>query len=485
MVSVTCARSRAVSSFLVTGVVLSAVLASSLAHAQQEELPASDALPGIYRVGIARSAPAALAGTLGYSFTEPQNAEDGAHHRFSLRAAAAVPVVRWLSVGALVDSRYDRHPHDSGGVIDTALQARAGTALGTWQVGGGIALRLPGAESFSTMARSTSIEAQALLATSVGRVRFASLGGYRFNRSAAAGNGAAQLSAGDRLSLGLSDFDTVLLGLGAGIWVGSSELLGEVSSDVLVGTRAPAFSQSPLRIAVGARRAVVPGLSLELLAVGSLSRQPDLSAGAPLVPNEPRLGVFASIRYQFLPPVPPPAWPSSPVPPPVQALTSRLEVTVNDDQGAPVTSPTAFVTAAGERRDLNCDVAGHCALEDARAGDFVVHVEARDFEPRERPVKVRAGVPAQLEVRLVAVPPPSQLRGVVRSLDGKAVIARVHVEPVGTQANVDDKGSFQLDLSPGGYDVVIEAAGYVTQRRHVQVESKGVVILNVDLARNR
>src|SRR6187551_3905052 len=107
-------RSPAVSSLLVTCVVLSALLRGSLAYAEGgQELPASDALPGIYRVGIARSAPAALAGTLGYGFTEAQDAEDGAHHRLSLRAAAALPVVNWLGIGALIDSRYDQHQNDS------------------------------------------------------------------------------------------------------------------------------------------------------------------------------------------------------------------------------------------------------------------------------------------------------------------------------------------------------------------------------------
>jgi len=461
---------------------LSALLRSSLASAQAQELPASDALPGIYRVGIARSAPAAVAGTLGYGFTEAQNAEDGAHHRLSLRAAAAMPVVNWLSVGALIDSRYDQHPNDNGGVIDVALQARAATQLGGWQLGAGIVGRLPGAESLSTEAKSASVEAQALLATNVGPVRIAGLGGYRLNHGGVAGSDAAQLSSGDRLALGLSEFDAVLLGLGAGVGLGKNELLAELSADVLVGNDAPAFSQSPLRLAAGLRRRLTPGLSLELLAVGSLSQKPDLSADAPLVPNEPRLSVFASIRYQFLPSVAPPARTPPPAPP---QLGSRLEVTVNDDQGAPVTSPRVFLTTAGERHDLGCDTAGHCTLEDAKAGDVLVRIEAPDFEPAERQLKLLAGAPAKLEVRLVAVPPPSQLRGVVRSLDGKAVTVRVRVEPAGTEAKVDDKGSFQLDLPPGGYDVVIDAAGYVTQRRHVQVEPRGVVILNVDLARAR
>ncbi len=485
MVSETRPRACAVSAcFVVAGVVLSILFGSSPAHAQEQELPASDALPGIYRVGVARTAPAAVAGTLGYGFTEPQNADDGAHHRLSLRVAAAVPVVRWLSVGALIDGRYDKHPGDSGGVVDTALQARASTTLGRFQLGAGVLGRFPGAESFSVMARSASVEGQALLSTNVGRVRLASLGGYRFNRGAAAGSDAAQLSSGDRLALGLSEFDAVLLGLGAGIWLGKNELLCEISADVLVGSDAPAFSQSPLRLAAGLRRGVARGLSLELLAVGSLSQQPDLSAGAPLVPNEPRFSLFASVRYQFLAHEPPPKT-VPPAPPPILVQSSRLEVTVNDDQGAPVTSPSVFVTAAGERRALSCDVAGHCTLEDAKPGDVVVRVEAPDFEPAERPVRVQAGVPAKLEVRLVAVPPPSQLRGVVRSLDGKAITAQVRVDPLGAQASVDENGYFQLDLPPGGYDVVIEAGGYVSQRRHVQVEPKGVVILNAELTRAR
>jgi hypothetical protein len=492
MVSVPLPHARAVlssrPSLLASQVALRAALsllfASPLARAQAAELPASDALPGIYRVGVARTAPAAVAGTLGYGYTEPQSEADGAHHRLSLRAAAALPVAKWLSIGAIFDGRYDKHPDDSGGVIDTAVQARASTTLGRFQLGGGVLGRLPGAESLSMMTRSASVEGQALLATDVGPVRIASLAGYRFNRGEAAGSEAAHLSSGDRLALGLSEFDAVLLGLGASAGLGKTELLCEVSADILVGSNAPSFSQSPLRVAAGARRAVAPRLSLELLAVGSLSKQPDLSAGAPLVPNEPRVSVFAGVRYQFLPPPPPAPLPPTP-PPPVQVPSARLEVTVLDDQGTPLANPTVFVTMGSERRGLGCDTAGHCTIDDAKPGDLVVHVAAPEFEPTDRAIQVQAGVPAQLEVRLVLVPPPSQLRGVVRSLDGTIVPAHVRVEPLGTEATIDDKGSFQLDLPPGGYDVVIEAAGYVPQRRHVQVEPKGVVILNAELVKAR
>jgi hypothetical protein len=162
-----------------------------------------------------------------------------------------------------------------------------------------------------------------------------------------------------------------------------------------------------------------------------------------------------------------------------------LEVVVSDDQGVPVTSPSVSVSVGGERRELSCDSAGSCAIEDVKAGNIVVRVEAPEFEPSERTLTVQPGAATKLAVRLVAIPPPSQLRGVVRSLDGKAITPHVRVEPLGKEASIDDKGNFQLDLAPGGYDVVIEAAGYVTQRRHIQVEPKGVVILNAELVKAR
>lgn len=477
-----------VSAVSVSGVALSILCGASLARAEgarDQDLPASDALPGIHRVGIARTAPAAVAGTFGYGFTEPQPAARGTHHRLSLRAAAAVPVASWLGVGAVVDGRYDQHRDDSGGLVDTALQARLSADLGAWQLGGSIVGRLPGAESFGAMTRGASLDVQALLSTTLGPVRIAGMGGYRLNRSGANERNAARLSPGDRLALGVSDFDSLLFGVGIEAWLGKNELLVEVSADPLLGSRVPGFLQSPLRLAAGVRRAVSARLSFECLAVASLSKQPDLSAGAPLVPNEPRISAFGGLRYQFSPQqADPKPIAHRPQPVPSRSVGPRLELLVRDEQGAPVANPSAF-TLGGERRDLVCDDGGRCHLEDAPIGELVVHIEAPDFEPAERTLTLQAGAPSQVEVRLSAVPPPSQLRGMVRSLDGKAVLARVRVEPSGAVVHVDDTGAFQLDLPPGGYDVVIEAPGYVTQRRHVQVEQKGVLILNADLMEKR
>jgi hypothetical protein len=90
-----------------------------------------------------------------------------------------------------------------------------------------------------------------------------------------------------------------------------------------------------------------------------------------------------------------------------------------------------------------------------------------------------------MEFRTEAVLPSGQVRGLVRAFDGKAIAARITVEPGGHQTRTDAQGFFQIDVPPGKYEVIIEAKGYAAQRRGVEVEKDGVLILNADLARGR
>jgi len=52
------------------------------------------------------------------------------------------------------------------------------------------------------------------------------------------------------------------------------------------------------------------------------------------------------------------------------------------------------------------------------------------------------------------------------------------------ETKTDAEGFFQIDVPPGEYEVVIEAPGYVAQRRKAQVERQGVVIVNADLRKS-
>jgi uncharacterized membrane protein len=43
------------------------------------------------------------------------------------------------------------------------------------------------------------------------------------------------------------------------------------------------------------------------------------------------------------------------------------------------------------------------------------------------------------------------------------------------------EGMLELPVSPGRYEVLIEAKGYASQRRTLSVDEGGVTVLNVDL----
>jgi hypothetical protein len=488
---------------LVSGVLVGVALLLRVAPALaappgEPEGPSSaapDAQPGLERVGLAEPAAPTLAATGAYGLTEAQGAADGTHHRGSLRLAAAAAVLRWLNVAPSVHGRYDVHPSNGGFVLDAALAARAVLPLRDLRVGAELRGWVPGAENGSTMLRSASLDARALVGARAGRLVFAGAAGYRFDRSGNGGDNAARLGPGDRLALGLSDFDAVLLGLGAGARFGTVEVLAEGTAELLVGRGAPVASESPLRAAAGARLWLSRRVSASLGVEVSLSGRPELAATSALVPIDPRVTTSLGLRYAFLAPDPapaavtravptpsqPPAVPPAPaVPPPPTEAT--LELSVSDDTGATVPNVSAWVRIGDEQRPLSPAEPGRFAELALPPGNVTLHIEAPGFEPLEKSMTLTAA-PAKVALRLVALPPPSQVRGVVRSLSGKAVVAKIRVEPSGLEATTDATGAFQLDVPPGAYEVVIEAAGYRSQRRKVQVEAQGVVILNADLVK--
>ena len=102
-----------------------------------------------------------------------------------------------------------------------------------------------------------------------------------------------------------------------------------------------------------------------------------------------------------------------------------------------------------------------------------------------RRVRVEPGQTLVVDVQLSPAARSGQIRGLVRSFDGKGLKSRIRVEPLGTQLSTDAAGSFSVDVPPGHYDVVIEAPGHGRQTRGVDVGEDGVVIVNADLRRDR
>ena len=140
---------------------------------------------------------------------------------------------------------------------------------------------------------------------------------------------------GDRLSLQLSDSNALLFGLGASKRFASVEVLGEVTWDIHVGSKAPDALDSPLRVGIGGRYHLTEQWQLALGSEIGLSGRPVVGPAEPFVPIEPRFAVLAGVRWVLpfgAPPkaaAPPTDGPAasgvSPVPAPSTAsVTGRL-----------------------------------------------------------------------------------------------------------------------------------------------------------------
>jgi len=329
-----------------------------------------------------------------------------------------------------------------------------------------------------------------------GKPTVAGLLGYRLDRSAETEPEPERLRVGDRVSLGVSEFDALLLGLGVSQRAGSLEVLGEVSADWLLGSDAPGLRRSPVRLTAGVRHPIVQPLSLEVLAEVVPTGRPSVTPDAPMAPIEPRFALYLGLRSRPVPaptaavaapppvvtpepPAPPPP-PAAPPPPPAPVVCSARGSVV-DESGAPIVDAEVVATVGGQEVTARTDAAGHFELRGEACGAGTLKVSAVDFDPATRDVEVAEAAGPALEILLRPAVPAGELRGLVRALDGTPVAARVHVVGTDQEATTAADGSFSLQVPPGGYTVEVESAGYAPQRRTVRVENRGVTILNADL----
>lgn len=478
---------------IVTSVVAPA--AGARAEANERSGAASDAQPGIARVPAAESTEPAFAASAGYGYTEKLEGAPGASHRISGRFAGAASVLPWLTLGAVANTRHDRHSGDSGTMLDGAVAARIVAPLGSLRLGAELKGWVPGAEDAGTTFSAASLDARLLFGARLEGVLAAFTAGYRLDRGAEAGDRAPRLGFGDRTALGLSEFDAVLVGLGVAVPLARVEILGEVSGDLLVGDGAPSVAESPLRATAGARLSLSERLALELLVDGSLGGRSKVGPAESLVPIEPRIGGLVGLRYRLTPtpvarvaaapaPAPAPVTPKVAPPPPAPA-DAPFEVVLVDEEGVPVRNADVTLRVEDRSTPLAGDDSGRYRNEKVPKGPAKLVIQAPGYEPFERDIVVEPGERVSLPATLKSLPPPSQVRGVVRSFGGQAIVAKVRVEPLGVETTTDATGAFQVDVPPGSYDVTIEAQGYESQRRQVRVDAQGVVILNADLGRKK
>lgn len=494
--------------FGICGALAGVLVALASPAVAQEAPPLGDtawAMPGIARVGVvgASTAPLSLALTGGYGFIESIDEQDGANHRVMGSLGLAVAPLSWLQIAAKVDGRFDKHPADAEGsdesiVGDPRLSLRLGQVVSDhWHLGGDITWWVPGQDAPSFEVAASAVDFRGLLAwrSSSGTTVGTALGFRLDNSSESAPDGALRL--GDRISLGVSDSNAVLLGLGLSQPVGSSlEVLGEVSADVLVGSDAPSVGESPIRVTAGARYHLSSLAALEGLVDFSPSSRPDLAIGAARVPIEPRFAVSVGLRFRFgveeeappeveEPPPPPEVEPEPPKPePPKAPPTGEARGKVVDEGGRPIPDVLVRVTVGEKTVETRTFADGTFVAEGLPFGTGTVEVETPGFEPETGTVEVGENS-KPLEVLLHPAVPRGQLRGLIRSFGGNPLEATISVKPGDKEFQVGSDGRFEVDVPPGKYTVTIRAEGYVSQSRRVRVENRGVTVINAELQKKR
>jgi hypothetical protein len=480
-----------------------------------------DALPGIARVPVAEKIERrgiAFAASAGYGWTEPVLGQGDSHDRVFGSLAASVRPVSFFAASLQLDGRYDWHTSpdgNSGYTGDPRLFFRFAGPLGpAFNLGAQVGVWLPGGTAPSIDFKAVTPDASLLATVHApdSPVVFASRVGFRWDNSARSAPDLDLVALPDRVALGLDQASAVLLGLGASLHVSPRvELLADATWDLLVGNGAPTALASPIVVSAGARASLdrQGTWQLSLVAATSPSERPVVAAGSPLVDIEPRVSGLLAITVR-------PRGPSSPAPvaaiapepaplpppPPPPLAPARASVhgrVVMEAEHAPVAHARLVVqTTGGAPREATTDDQGRFDVGDLEPGAASIDVTAEGYAPVTRTLTLApapGGEPAQgggtegdataVEITLARALPSGQVRGLVRDFNGKPLAAQIRVEPVGVDAQAGADGTFEVNVAPGAYDIVVHAAGYADQRRHVAVERDGVTMMNVELRKVR
>lgn len=263
------------------------------------------ALPGIMRLGLAnlrRPGTWAASVATGYGITESQPAATGSHHRVVGSVALSYTPIAGFDLGLRLDGRRDGHAPDVQGSDisyngEPALTARYGHAVGNGTWSADLTARVPGREAPSLAFDAAVVDAKGGYAYRSGGLTVATIAGFRLDRSGQAKPNLALTRAGDRVALGLSDYNAALVGVGLMYQLRNTDLLGELSADLLLG--APSVAQSPMRAGLGVRHHVGDNWQVFALIETSPSARPDLGATDGLVPIEPRFSGRLGLGYTF------------------------------------------------------------------------------------------------------------------------------------------------------------------------------------------
>jgi hypothetical protein len=470
--------------------------ASDIGHGRNA-LPAADLVPVLV---AGREHPIRAHASLGYGYTEAVLDAGDAHQRSEAQLALSYQPIEQIALAGRFDARLDSHTGEGGGdegfLTQSWLITRAGLAVSPLvQLGTEVALRFPGGSEVGRSFAALSPEARALITLSplASRTWLSGSLGFRLDRARYGAAEAERLSLGDRVGLGASDANALLLGLGAAHRLGELALLGEWTWDLQVGARAAAPLESPMRLTLGARWFLGPSLHLQLLAGVSPSARPVVAASGPLYPIEPRVFVAVGLGMRFgaapasQPPPPPRAAPVPVQPPPPEPAppptARRVSGRVID--GASHEPLAGAAIEASQGSSAITDAAGLFQLENMPLSFIELRVRAAGFKDGVVPVGTGVEQAENLEIELEPEQTTGVIRGTVSNFQGRAVAGHVTVQPGDFGAVLDSSGSFELEVPAGEYTLLINTSGYGLQERLVRVEHGDVAVIVVQLQAER
>lgn len=142
--------------------------------------------------------------------------------------------------------------------------------------------------------------------------------------------------------------------------------------------------------------------------------------------------------------------------------------------------------SVGEQQAVSDDQ-GRFVLDAVGPGPVKVQVKAADFQDAEEVAQVPPEAEAALDFTLVpkAAEVRATLRGLIRAKSGEAVKATVRVVELKLKLPVKPDGRFSAEVPSGKYTLIIEARGYLTQTKTVEVSGGDQAIFHAELEKTR